>query len=116
MSDLGGGVVILTAAVFAFTGTLRPWMIVPASLILSSFNSLMWLAQSASITVLVPKERFGRANGMIQLIDAVSSLAGPALAGLLYVGLGLGTLASIDAVTYLFAIVVMIFWVRIPEP
>ena len=116
ISDLGAGLSVLAIALLFFTGQLRPWMIIPINLVLSTFNSLMWPAQSAAITVLVPKEHYGRANGMVQVIEAVAQLAGPAIAGLLYVTLGIGKLALIDAATYLFAITVMILFVRFPEP
>ncbi|HTX71641.1 MAG TPA: MFS transporter [Rectinemataceae bacterium] len=116
LSDLGAGLAVLTAALLYFAGALRPWMIVPINLVLSAFNSLMWPAQSASITVLVPKEQYGRANGLLQTIEAFSQLAGPALAGSLYVLLQVGYLGLIDFGTYLFAIAVMLLFVRIPEP
>ncbi len=116
ISDFGAGLSVLAAALLYFSGQLQPWMIIPINLILSSFNCLMWPAQSAAITVLVPKDQYGRANGMVQVIEAVSQLAGPALAGMLYVALKVGNLAMIDFVTYIFAIAVMLAFVRIPEP
>ena len=116
ISDLGAGATVLLVAVLYLSGWLRTWMIIPINLVLSSFTSLMWPAQSAAITVLVPKENYGRANGMLQVIEAVSQLAGPVLAGALYVVLGVGNLALIDAATYIFAITVILLLVRIPEP
>lgn len=116
VSDLGAGLCVALVALLWTGGSLRPWMIVPINLGISSFASLMWPAQSAAITVLLPKEQYGRANGMVQVIEAVAQLAGPALAGALYAGLGLGRLALIDAASYLVSIFIMLVFVRIPEP
>jgi DHA3 family macrolide efflux protein-like MFS transporter len=73
-------------------------------------------AWSASTTLLVPKEHLGRASGMVQAVDAVAMLAAPAIAGALYGRVGLGTLVIADAASYLIAILIMIFLVRVPAP
>jgi MFS family permease len=66
--------------------------------------------------LLVPKEQYGRANGFVQLGEALTQIAGPAVAGVLYVTIRLGNMALIDFVTYLFAATLMILFVRIPNP
>ncbi|HUX37056.1 MAG TPA: MFS transporter [Rectinemataceae bacterium] len=116
ISDLGAGLCVGIVALLWYAGALRPWMIVPINIGISSFASLMWPAQSAAITVLVPKEHYGRANGMVQTIDAVAMLVGPALAGALYATLKVGKLALIDAASYVVAIAIMVLLVKIPEP
>jgi DHA3 family macrolide efflux protein-like MFS transporter len=77
---------------------------------------LMWPAYTASITLLVPKEQYGRANGFVQLGEALTQIAGPALAGVFYVTIRLGNMALIDFASYLFAVALMILFVRIPRP
>ncbi len=116
ISDLGAGSVVLTAGVLYLSGHLRPWMVLPINLTRSTFATLLWPAYTASVSVLVPKEQYGRANGFMQLGEAVPQVAGPALAGLLYVAIRLGNLVLIDAATYLFSVLVMLFFVRIPDP
>ena len=116
VSDLGAGLCVGLTAVLWYSGLLRPWMIVPINLGISSFASLMWPAQSAAITVLVRKEQYGRANGMVQVIDAVAQLAGPALAGALYAFFKVGLLALLDTASYVVAVLIMVFLVRFPEP
>ncbi len=116
ISDVGAGLSVLAAALLYYNGSLLPWMIVPINVCLSAFNTLMWPAQSAAITVLVPKEQYGRANGMVQAIEAIAQVGGPALAGLVYVSLRIGNMAMIDFVTYVFAVGVMLLLIRIPEP
>jgi MFS family permease len=76
----------------------------------------MWPALTASVTLLVPKAQYGRANGFVQLGEALPQIAGPALAGALYVIIHLGNMALIDFATYAFSVLLMIFFVRIPAP
>jgi DHA3 family macrolide efflux protein-like MFS transporter len=116
LSDLGSGLAVLSAALLSLTNHLQPWMVIPINLWMASFISLMWPAYTASITLLVPKEQYGRANGFVQMGEALTQIAGPALAGLLYVSIHLGKMALIDFATYFFSGVLLILFVRIPSP
>lgn len=116
VSDFGAGFAVLTTALLFITGHLQPWMVIPINFVMSAFNSLMWPAYTSSVTLLVPKEQYGRANGFVQLGEALPQVAGPGLAGALYVIIHLGNLALIDFGTYVFSVVLMLFFVRIPRP
>jgi len=116
ISDFGGGLGILTAALLFVTGNLQPWMVILLNIWVASFNALMWPAYSAAVTLLVPKAQYGRANGLVQMADAMAQIGGPALAGLLYVTIKLGNLAFIDAATYAFSVILLLFFIRIPNP
>jgi MFS transporter, DHA3 family, macrolide efflux protein len=116
ISDVGAGLAVLTTGILYLTGQLQPWMVLPINFWMAAFIALMWPAYTASITLLVPKEQYGRANGFVQLGEALTQVAGPALAGALYVTIRLGNMALIDFVTYLIAATLMILFVRIPNP
>jgi MFS family permease len=116
VSDLGAGLAVLAAAILYLTQRLQPWMVIPINLWMASFGSLMWPAYTASVSLLVPREQYGRANGIVQLGEAIPQIAGPAIAGALYVIIRLGNMALIDFATYVFAVVLMIVLVRIPKP
>jgi MFS family permease len=116
LSDLGAGLGVLTTAFLYLTNRLQPWMVVPINTWMASFSVLMWPAYTASITLLIPREQYGRANGFVQLGEALTQIAGPALAGVLYVSIHLGNLALIDFASYLFSVVLLILFVRIPRP
>jgi MFS transporter, DHA3 family, macrolide efflux protein len=116
VSDFGAGLAVLAVAGLYFSGWLQPWMVIPINLWMAAFQTLMWPAYTASVTLLVPKEHYGRANGFVQLGEALPQIAGPALAGALYVAIRLGNLALIDFATYLFSVGLMLLWVRIPNP
>ena len=116
VSDFGAGLAVLVTAVLYINGRLEPWMVIPINLWMSAFIALMWPAYTASITLLIPKKQYGRANGFVQLGEALTQVAGPALAGLFYVTIRLGNMALIDFATYIFSVLLMISFVRIPRP
>ncbi len=116
VSDLGAGLAVLTAAILYLTRQLQPWMVIPINFWMAAFGSLMWPAYTAAVTLLVPREQYGRANGIVQLGEAIPQIAGPAVAGALYVIIHLGNLALIDFATYVFAVALMVLLVRIPRP
>jgi len=116
ISDFGAGLSVLAIGALYISGNLQVWMVIPINFIMSTFHTLMWPAYTASITLLVPKEQYGRANGFVQLGEALTQIAGPALAGVLYVTIRLGNMAMIDFATYLIAVTLMILFVRIPRP
>ena len=116
LSDVGAGSAVLAAGILYLTNQLEPWMVIPINFWMAAFIALMWPAYTASITLLVPKEHYGRANGFVQLGEALTQIAGPAVAGALYVSIRLGNMALIDFVTYFIAALLMILFVRIPNP
>jgi DHA3 family macrolide efflux protein-like MFS transporter len=105
VSDFGAGLAVLVAAIMYLTHTLQP-----------SFHTLMWPSFTAATTLLVPKQHFGRVNGFVQLGEALPQIAGPALAGMLYVTIHMGNMALIDFVSYAFSVLLLLLFVRIPNP
>jgi MFS family permease len=65
--------------------------------------------------MLVPKEKLGSANGMIQMGQAITSILTPMLAGALFIFIGLKGIIMIDFVTFFFAVGSLLF-VAIPQP
>ena len=116
VSNLGAGLAVLAAGGLYLTHALQIWMVIPINLWMASFNTLMWPSLTAAVTLLVPKQQYGRANGFVQLGEALPQIAGPALAGALYVAIHLGNMALIDFATYVFSVLLMLFFVRIPSP
>ncbi len=116
VGDAGAGLAVLAVALLYLSGGLAPWNVYICTALLSSFVTLQWPAWSAATTLLVPKQHLGRASGMVQSADAVATLAAPAIAGALYTRTGVGVLVIADAASYLIAIFLMIFLVRVPRP
>lgn len=115
LSDTGAGLSSLFIAVVLLSGRLEVWHVYLATFFNSAFGAFQWPAYSAATSLLVPKEQLGRASGMTQTSEAISTLITPALAGALYVSLGMPVILMIDVVTYLAALATLLA-VRFPLP
>jgi MFS transporter, DHA3 family, macrolide efflux protein len=116
ISDFGAGLSVLAVAVLFLTHHLQVWMVIPINLWMAAFQTLMWPSFSAATTLLVPKQHYGRASGFTQLGEALPAIAGPAIAGVLYVTIKIGNMALLDFASYFFAVLLMLLFVRIPSP
>lgn len=108
---------LLTLFVFIMfgAGNLQLWHIYLISMLSSILSAFQEPAYSASISMIVPKEKLGSANGMAQMGQAISSVLTPVIAGALFVFIGLNGIILIDFVTFFFAVGALIL-VRIPQP
>jgi MFS family permease len=100
--------------VLAF-GMLTVWQIYMLNAFGSVFTGLHSIAWSASTTMLVPKKHLARVNGLTRSLSSGTGILAPALAGVLFVLIGLKGIASVDLASWAFA-VVPLFLVRIPSP
>lgn len=115
LSDLGAGIAsILIFGLYA-TGNLEIWHLYIAWAFASIFQAFQWPAYSAALTMMVPKEQLGRANGMLAVAETGSGILAPILAGLLFGIIGVSGVLLFDIVSCIFAIL-MLLLVRIPQP
>jgi MFS family permease len=115
LSDLGAALSTLGIALLLLAGWLDVWHIYIATGVNSIFSAFHWPAYSASVTLLVPKEHFGRAGGLMEFAQAAGQIVSPLLAGLLLITIKLEGVILIDFATFLFAVTTMLL-VRIPQP
>jgi len=115
LSDSMAGAATLFIFAVLSTGLLKVWHIYFAQVFFSAANTFQWPAYSAATSLMVPKEQLGRAGGMSQIGQAISTLASPAIAGALFVTAGLQAILLIDALTFLFALGTLVA-VRFPQP
>lgn len=104
--------VILTVL---FLGKLSVWQIYLVNAIGSVFETSHGLAWSASTTLLVPKRHLARVNGLTGMLNSGIGMLAPALAGILYVLIGMKGVATVDLATWAFAVGPLLF-VAIPSP
>lgn len=69
----------------------------------------------AAISTMVPKQQYGRANGMMSLVDSGPGVFSPMLAGALLPIISLSGILIIDVVTFFLAIGALLV-VHIPQP
>lgn len=115
MSDAGAGLSTLAIWLLFLTGKMEIWHIYVATIFNAAFTAFQFPAHSAATTMIVPREQLGRAGGMVQIGQAISQLFSPAIAGALFVAVGLQTIVLIDFVTFLIAVLTLLV-VHIPEP
>jgi len=117
VTDTGSALLTLFVAFVLFfsDGGLQIWHIYAVALVNGSLGVFQWAAYHPSVTMLVPKEHFGRASGLMQTGRALSGIIAPLLAGVLYVSIGLKGIVAIDFLSYFFAIGALLV-VRIPQP
>lgn len=115
ISDLAAGLTTIALLVLYTSGQLQIWHLYITSLITGTFQTFQWPAYSAAITLMLPKEQYGRANGMIELAGSSSNIFAPVLAGALLAFIGLGGILAIDVVTFVVAVGAL-FFVHVPQP
>lgn len=115
LSDFGNAVVTVSVFVLLQFGNLQFWHIYLIATLGSVFSAFQEPAYTASITMLIPKKDLSRANGMMQMGQALEMVITPVIAGVLFVAIGLSGILVIDFVTFLFAVGTLLI-VRIPQP
>jgi MFS transporter, DHA3 family, macrolide efflux protein len=115
VSDLVAGLATISILVLQAMGMLQVWQLYAAAIFQGLGNAFQWPAYSATISLMVPKEKYGRANGMMSLIDSGPGVLAPLMAGALLPIIGMTGILSLDVVTFILAITVLLF-VYIPQP
>ncbi len=114
-ADLTAGLGTVALFVLLSLNQLEVWHLYVVSFIAGSAGLFQYLAYSASVSMMLPKEQYARAGGLISLAEYASKVAAPPLAGLLIGRIGLSGILLIDTCTFLFAVGVLLL-VRIPQP
>lgn len=115
MADLG--VASSTAALLALylAGELEVWHLFPAGVVAGVFSSFHFPAFSAAVTLMIPKQHYARASGMMSLAGSLSGIFAPVTAALLLELVGLAIILTLDLATFLLAIGTILL-VHIPQP
>ncbi|MBN1966543.1 MAG: MFS transporter [Anaerolineae bacterium] len=115
LSDLASGLLSVLLLLLHTGGTLHIWHLYLVQALLGALGAFWWPAYSASITLLVPKSQYSRAAGLRSVAGYASNVLGPPLAGLVLAVAGLTGVLTIDVITFVFA-VGMLLVVAIPNP
>jgi len=119
LADLFAGLPTIVILLLYSTGNLQVWHLYITGAITGTFQSFHFPAYSAAVTMLVRKEQYGRANGMLATAQFATAIFAPIVAALLLTVLGndqgIKTAMSIDIITFTIAIS-MLFFVHIPRP
>lgn len=103
----------LVIAALVFTGSFEVWHLFVISVLGAAVGTFSDPAFMATMGVLVPREHFTRASGLLQTSGAVNGILTPLLAGVLVTTVGLGGVLLIDFATFLVGMATLAA-VRIP--
>ncbi len=121
LSDLTAVLSTTAILILYITGSLEFWHLYISSIINGLGNTFQWPAYSAAITTMVPKEQYGRANGMMSLVEAGPGVLAPMIAGAVLALTisgpfdSFGLIMLLDLVTFFIAIGALLI-VYIPQP
>ena len=90
LSDFAAALTTVFVLALYATDNLEIWHLYVAAFIAGTFQGFQWPAYSATITLMLPKEQYARANGMLEMARSASYVFAPLLAGALIGPLGLG--------------------------
>jgi DHA3 family macrolide efflux protein-like MFS transporter len=96
-------------------GALQFWYLYIVSALIGIGNAFQWPAYSAAITTMVSKEQYGRANGLMGLMESGPGVFSPLLAGALLPVVGLTGILLFDVATFFLALGALLV-VYVPQP
>lgn len=115
LSDLAAGIMTVIQLLLLVSGNLQIWHLFVINFLSGAFGAFQFPAYSAAVTMIVPKEQYARASGMMSLAGSASFIFAPILAGSLVGVVGFEGIMTIDVVTFVFAIGALVY-VTIPQP
>ncbi len=114
LSDIATGLTTIVMLILALTNTMEIWHLYIIAAFNGIFGSFQWPAYSAAISLMIPKEQYTRASGMISLAETGSGILAPILAGMLIGSIGIEGIFFVDILTLIFALS-MLLLVKIPN-
>jgi DHA3 family macrolide efflux protein-like MFS transporter len=115
IADLSIAAVTLLISVLFFMGIRSIWIIFVVSIVRAFGQAVHQPAVSAVYPQIVPPEYLVKVQGIAQGIQSSSMIIMPLLAGLLLATIPLEYILLIDVVTAIIAVVLLIWFVRIPQ-
>jgi MFS family permease len=91
------------------------WLLYAVTVFYGFAGTFAASARSAFLTVMLPRELLGEANGLFQTIREGLRLIAPLIGAAIYASAGGGAVAVLDAVTFV-AVVGALLLIRTPEP
>lgn len=115
LSDGGSAAMTLALLLLYTSGNLQIWHLYVATAVASLFESFQWPAFSATISLMVDKKDYSRANGMMSLAESTAMILAPVAGATLIAFVSIGDIFFIDILTFLVALTTLLI-VAIPEP
>lgn len=114
LSDAGSALATLLALGLFLTGSVSIWKLFVVNALTGGFLAFQLPAYSATISLMMEKGDYPRANAMLSVVRFGPAIFAPTLAAGLLVAADIKTILLIDELTYLVAIVA-VFLVTVPQ-
>ncbi|UCF61554.1 MAG: MFS transporter [Anaerolineaceae bacterium] len=115
LSDLAAGLSTVVILILYASGNLEIWHLYVTGAFAGAFQAFQFPAYSAAVTMMLPKEQYARASGMLSLADSASGVLAPIMAGVLLGPIGITGIMAIDVITFIVAIGALLI-VHVPQP
>jgi MFS family permease len=113
ISDSTNTILAAFLAILLFGGSQSVFLLGAVITLLTFVFTCYHPTVTASLPVILKPEELPKANGIIQGLKAVATMAGPIMAGLLFGLVGVNNLVALCAVIFLFSAIINIF-IKIP--
>lgn len=100
VADGGAAAGTLATAILLATGSLEIWHLYITLSFAGIFEAFQFPAYSAATTLLVPRNQYARASGLVQLAGSIGRVAAPAIAAAVVASGGLTVLFVVDLATF----------------
>lgn len=115
LSDMATALGTLVALILYLNNGLEIWHVYVIGAVTGFFTAFQYPAYNAAVTTMLAKEQYTRAEGMLGLIPAVSTVFGPMFGAVLLNIYDMAFIMTVDLITFLAAFGTLL-WVHIPQP
>lgn len=116
LCDLVAAMSTVAVLVLIKTGNLEVWHLYAINALSGLMNTVQQPAAEVAATMLIPEEHYQRTSGLRSLSQSLNSILTPVIATALFTLTGIGTVIAVDLCTFVVAFLVLLLFIRIPEP
>ena len=115
ITQTGMALTAFALAVLTYRGVNHPWPIYSLAAIGAAFGAFDGPARQSLVPTLVPRDHLPNAISLNAIMVQVSSVAGPAIGGIIIATLGVGWVYAANAVTFVCVIAALLMMRDVPE-
>ncbi len=114
--DLLAALSTVAVLVLYKTGQLAPWHMYVVNAISGLMNTVQQPASEVAASLLAPPEYYQKTSGLRSFSNSLNGILTPVVASAVYAFGGLDVIIAFDLFTFLTAFLVLLLWIRIPQP
>lgn len=115
ISDSVAALCSLAVFVLWTMGSIKIWNIYVVNIVIGFMNAFQQPASAVAVGRIVPKEKLSNVSGMNSFSSNLITVLSPVLAAFIFSFQGLGAILIIDLISFMFAFLVLLLVIRIPE-